>query len=168
MGHTKDGIRANGFDYVNLVFTHCNRTVDLPSRIVENSENRITAVKDNRLTKVKQSVQFLQKHQEQKAGGDSTFFTKNCAFILTYHKWFNSYAEHEETRISYDEKKSCLRSDNSYLKVIEVREKENGLVVSYFDFLDENINVFHLSEVIDFHKHNLFVTTSNGSTTLFI
>ncbi|CAD7090204.1 unnamed protein product [Hermetia illucens] len=168
LGHTEEGIMGNGFDYVNLVFTSKHLTEDLPNRIIDSTNQ-----KDRRLTAIKRPGKFLQKYHEQKTG-DSTFFTRNCAIILSLHRWINPenslYSETDTIELSeYPLSVSCT---SSHLRLIEIRDKQSNLVVDYQELgvssaAAGELRSVNLSNRLDPSRHSLFVITSNGSSKFF-
>lgn len=145
LGHTQDGIMGNGFDYMNLFFTISNKTEDLPKRITERLE--ATTI-NSKLTKIKKPGEFLSKHRMQK-NNDLTFFSENCAITLSYHKWFNNSAftsadiNHQQC-IRYNHDQQTIVSDESYLKLIEIRMKDTAMLIKFWSFLNEKIQSFKI------------------------
>ncbi|XP_055389789.1 uncharacterized protein LOC129618805 [Condylostylus longicornis] len=163
LGHTKEGIMGNGFDYVNLAFVNEDFTENLPDRIVQTE-----SVKDQRLTKIKKGEnKFLENYHEQKGGGDCTYFSKNCSIILAHHKWFNLQNESDEkSEITF--MKSIIKSSKFNLVLIEIREKVNGLVIQFYELLNRKHKEFEVPEhFTKLERYNIFVITENGDLKLF-
>ncbi|XP_053950696.1 uncharacterized protein LOC128858442 [Anastrepha ludens] len=178
LGHTKDGVMGNGFDYINRIFTVDNLTEYLPDRIIHHELANVTAhiAARPRFTQLKRTNTFLEKYHEQKTT-DSFYFTRNCAIILSQHKWFRNYnksADEEqgaEALITYDAFNSCVISagDNHPLCLIEVRCTDSSLVKYWYEFQSDKNNSavykFHLTkearEALE-NNHYLFVLTQTG------
>ncbi|KAJ6634904.1 putative zinc metalloproteinase, partial [Pseudolycoriella hygida] len=64
LGHSRNGIMGSGFDFVDRVFTVCNRTQDLPHRSSEPVKEQLPT--DPRLTKLKSTNKFLNLFHSQK------------------------------------------------------------------------------------------------------
>ncbi|XP_017492492.1 PREDICTED: uncharacterized protein LOC108380610 [Rhagoletis zephyria] len=181
LGHTKDGVMGNGFDYVNRVFTLDNLTEHLPDRIIQHVAPKVIAqvATRPRFTQLKRTTNsFLDKYHEQKTS-DSFYFTRNCAVILAHHKWFrihNGSADEEracDAEITYDAVNNCVISagDNHPLCLIEVRCMDNSLVKYWYELqsgkdIDE-IYTFHLPKEAHEENHYLFVLTKTGLTKRF-
>ncbi|XP_067640186.1 uncharacterized protein [Eurosta solidaginis] len=185
LGHTKDGVMGNGFDYINQVFTTDNLTECLPDRIIQQqAPNANVAQPANRprFTQLKRtSNNFLQKYHEQKSS-EPFYFTRNCLIILAHHKWFtylncnNGGAEKAEDKlIIYDAISNCVISkavESHPLCLIEVRSVDNSLVKCWYEMQsdkDKNaIYKFQLPrEAIEAiqKNHYLFVLTQTGLIT---
>lgn len=164
LGHTKDGIMGSGIDYINRVFTFTN-TEDLPDRIV----GRTAPIKNSmnsKLTVIKRPGEFLQKYQQQKES-DLTYFTYNCAITLQLHKWFNYHPSTNnnncDTKLSFNFITRYVTSVNSFLKLIELRERKHGMLKMYWSFMDSETYSFQIVEDIDLNGITLFVIDHIGN-----
>lgn len=181
LGHTKDGVMGNGFDYINRVFTIDNLTEHLPERVIQLTVSDLSsqvAVRP-RFTQLKRTTNtFLEKYHEQKSN-DSFYFTRNCAITLAYNKWFGNSNAHDVEKntddpiITYDTVNSCVISEghNNPLCLIEVRSVDNSLVKYWYEPQSNhdcsNIFKFYLpKEALKAlgENHYLFVLTRSGVT----
>ncbi|XP_055909745.1 uncharacterized protein LOC129944389 [Eupeodes corollae] len=166
LGHTNDGVMGNGFDYLNRVFTIDKLTESLPDRII-GPQTQPTDVPSVRFTKIKRDQnRFLEKYHEQKSGGDSFFFTRNCAIILAYNRWLRNDCKDDmkNARIT-QEKDNLLVMASSPLKLIEIRCTADSLVSDYFEFAKEKFTYeFALPKDIDYTKHHVFAICIDGTT----
>ncbi|XP_019562667.1 uncharacterized protein LOC109430995 [Aedes albopictus] len=165
LGHTKDGIMGADLDHINRVFTLISSTEDLPDRIVG---HRVPDRKplNSKLTQIKRPGEFLRKYQQQKES-DVTFFADNCAITLQLHKWFNYGLSTNEnncdTRLSLNFVTRHVTSINSTLKLIELRDREDGMLKNYWSFLDRDTECFQIPEEICLDGLTLFVIDNFGN-----
>ncbi|XP_065080878.1 uncharacterized protein LOC135703561 [Ochlerotatus camptorhynchus] len=165
LGHTKDGIMGAGLDHINRVFTLITNTEDLPDRIVGRHAPTRKSM-NSKLTQIKRPGEFLRKYQQQKES-DVTFFADNCVITLQLHKWFNcgiSTGDNNcDTRISFNFVTRHVTSVNSTLKLIELRDKEDGMLKIYWSFLDSDTECFQIPEEIQLEGLTLFVIDNFGN-----
>lgn len=166
LGHTTDGVMGNGFDYLNRVFTIDKLTENLPERII--GAQKQTTEAPVRFTKIKREQnRFLEKYHEQKSGGDSFYFTRNCAIILAYNRWLrncNSEQHLAKARITLD-KSSFTVMTSCPLKLIEIRCSADSLVVDYFEFSEEKaVHEFVLPKHLDHTNNHVFVICIDGTS----
>ena len=110
-------------------------------------------------------VSFLEKYHQQK-NSDLTFFERNSAISLFYHPWFNiSSFVFEDSEIIFDLDKRLLISGNCFLKIVEARELDSGLLIQYWEFLDENIYSFSIPLIIKLKSVTIFAI--NDCFTIF-
>ncbi|XP_069966818.1 uncharacterized protein [Bactrocera oleae] len=181
LGHTKDGVMGNGFDYINRVFTIDNLTEHLPERVIERPlpELRTEITARPRFTQLKRATStFLEKYHEQKTN-DAFYFTRNCAIILAYNKWFgnsNGYDADKNTDdalITYDAGNNCVITEGheNPLCLMEVRSIDNSLVKYWYEPQSNK----ECSQIYKFYlpkealkalgeNHYLFVLTRSGTT----
>ena len=185
LGHTKEGIMGNGLDYINRVFTTTGTTDNIPDRIVDgyripdtemtgNSTSGYDSNKSNmqqasarttKLTRIRKQGEFLLKYQQQK-DSDITYFTDNCVITLSYHKWFNDSTTCDnvcDSRISFNFITKVLTCQNSYLKLVEIRERNNGLLQIFWAFLDVEESSFTIPTTVKCENITLFVIDSIGN-----
>ncbi|XP_055524363.1 uncharacterized protein LOC129718012 [Wyeomyia smithii] len=165
LGHTADGIMGTGFDYINRVFTLVRNTEDLPDRVV----NRTTSTKasmNSKLTAIKRPGEFLRKYQQQKES-DMTYFADNCAITLQLHKWFNHNPSINnnncDTKLSFNFITRFVTSVNSFIKLVELREKCYGMLKMYWSFLNSATDSFQIPANVDLAGLTLFVIDSVGN-----
>lgn len=169
LGHTNDGLMGKDVDFVRKVFSSKIQTENLPERHVKKCQP-ITK-KDlhsgiMKFTKLKRAgVNFLEKYHQQK-NSDLTFFERNCAISLFYHPWFNnSIDEQKDTEIIFNLEKRQLNSKNSHLKIVEARELDSGLLIQYWEFLDDVISLFSIPSTIKLKSVTIFAI--NDCFTIF-
>ncbi|XP_053692141.1 uncharacterized protein LOC128740602 [Sabethes cyaneus] len=162
LGHTKDGIMGSEFDHVNRVFTLVTNTEALPDRIV--GQTNIKESMNRKLTAIKRPGEFLRKYQQQKES-DVTYFADNCAIILQHHKWFsfNPCINICDTKLSFNFITRFVTSINSFLKLIELRERKYGMLKIYWSFMDSPTNSFQIMTDIDLSELTLFVIDHVGN-----
>lgn len=145
LGHTFTGIMGKDFDFVGRFFLTKILTENIPDRQVKKHtsfKSRTENVNCQKLTKIrKPGQQFLEKYHQQK-DNDMTFFEKNCCIILFYHKWFNQFTSN--SKIEYQTENKTINSSNSCLRLVELRENENSIVIKYWSFLKTNVTVFKI------------------------
>ncbi|XP_011188876.2 uncharacterized protein LOC105216191 [Zeugodacus cucurbitae] len=180
LGHTKDGVMGNGFDYINRVFTIDNLTENLPERVIQVPAPVLSTqtVAGPRVTQLKRTPNtFLEKYHEQKTN-DSFYFTRNCVIILAHNKWFGyshgpAAVQHTDSAlIKYDSINGCVLSEahGNPLCLIEVRSVDNSLVKYWYEPQSnqesDEIYKFHLPkealQALEKH-HYLFVLTRSGA-----
>ncbi|XP_055615230.1 uncharacterized protein LOC129761530 [Toxorhynchites rutilus septentrionalis] len=165
LGHTKDGIMGSELDHINRVFTLITTTEDLPERIVGRNTD-VRRSMNSKLTQIKRPGEFLLKYQQQKES-DITYFTNNCAITLQLHKWFNcdtcTSDNNCDTRLSFNFVTRIVTSVNSFLKLVELREREDGMLKVYWSFLDGNIDCFQITRDILLDGLTLFVIDNFGN-----
>lgn len=163
LGHTITGIMGNGFDYVNRVFTIDNLTEELIGRVT-GDEVKATAKQpaDKRLTSIKSGNTFLKKYQLQK-DNDLTFFERNSAVSLAYHKWIADYGADIVNEINVDVKCRRVRSQKCALRLIEFRTTDTGQMKYFYTFLEENLFEFKIPDTINVDGLICFVIDDNGN-----
>ncbi|XP_055607104.1 uncharacterized protein LOC129754877 [Uranotaenia lowii] len=167
LGHTKNGIMGAELDHINRVFTLITQTEDLPGRIVGHSVQQQT---NRRLTQIKRPGEFLLKYQQQKES-DVTYFTDNCAITLQWHKWFNDYSNSGAisednncvTRLTFNFITKHVTSVNSNLKLIEIRDKNDGMLKTFWSFLDTTTDQFQIPFDVKLDGLTLFVIDNYGN-----
>lgn len=165
LGHSQSGIMGNGFDFVNRVFTVRNQTDDLPNRITGTVTSQQKTNNDPRLTKIKNTNKFLNVFHYQK-GKDLTYFERNSAITLAYHKWFNQYSDSD---ISGDVSctkiggKRVISSKLFPIRLVELRDKDNALMISHYSFLDENVLEFSIPGSFVEDSCDVFVVDNIGN-----
>ncbi|KAL1377521.1 hypothetical protein pipiens_016207 [Culex pipiens pipiens] len=162
LGHTKDGIMGSGLDHVNRVFTLITNTEDLPDRVIGRGGPTRKSL-NSKLTQIKRPGEFLLKYQQQKES-DVTYFADNCAVTLRFHKWFNyspsSNDNNCDTRISFNFVTRIVTSVNSFLKLIELRDRVDGMLKVYWSFLETDTDNFQVVDTIQLDGLTLFVIDS--------
>lgn len=165
LGHTKDGIMGSGLDHVNRVFTLITNTEDLPDRVIGRGGPTRKSL-NSKLTQIKRPGEFLLKYQQQKES-DVTYFADNCAVTLRFHKWFNyspsSNDNNCDTRISFNFVTRIVTSVNSFLKLIELRDRVDGMLKVYWSFLETDTDNFQVGDTIQLDGLTLFVIDSYGN-----
>lgn len=164
LGHNENGIMGNGFDFVNRFFTVCNHTEVLPNRITGERPTKSDKSNDPRLTKLKQSNKFLDLFHHQK-GKDLTFFERNAAITLAYHKWFNQFSDNETGDIL------CMNNGGDRvivsrkypIRLVEFRETNDAMMISYFEFMDKCVLEFTIPERITERGCVVFVMDDVGN-----
>lgn len=70
-------------------------------------------------------------------GNDSVYWTRNCAVLLSYHRWFNNEFGRERQAITrylkFDKNKMMILS-TAGLRIVEVRDDSNGMVLDSYEF----------------------------------
>lgn len=137
LGHTVDGIMGSDIDYVHRVFINERFPWNLPKR----SSSKVTKLDEvptkslgtsTRLTSVRKANTFLSTYRQRNAS-DLTFFTDNCATLLSHHKWFNQYDDCGDFSISFDVSERLIRSQWP-LVLAEVREQSTGMCIDFRRF----------------------------------
>lgn len=169
LGHTNDGLMGKDVDFVRKVFSSKIQTENLPARQVKKCQPITRKDQSSgimKFTKLKRpGVSFLEKYHQQK-NSDLTFFERNCAISLFYHPWFNNFNyKREGTEIVFDSDNHMLNTRNSCLKIVEARELDSGLLIQYWEFLDENINSFSIPSIIKLKHVTIFAI--NDCFTIF-
>lgn len=137
LGHDREGVMGTNFDYINQVFTLPSQTEHLPLRIVETKPNSLLpTLTKPRFTQLKSPANgFLLRYREQQEN-DSFYFSTNSAVILAHHFWLRKDFLHLQLSQFEVEfvKSSCLvKSIKFPLKLLEIRETLNSLVVKWFE-----------------------------------
>ncbi|XP_063377956.1 uncharacterized protein LOC134665079 [Cydia fagiglandana] len=95
-----------------------------PSSVYSNISNRMS---DSR------------KNVNRTNGNDSIFWTRNCAVLLSYHRWFNNEYGRERQAITrylkFDKNKMMIIS-TAGIRIVEVRDESNGMVLDSYEFTD--------------------------------
>ncbi|XP_037026861.1 uncharacterized protein LOC119067813 [Bradysia coprophila] len=164
LGHTQSGIMGNGFDFVNRVFTVTNQTQELPKRVTSKVELNVNVNSDPRLTKLRYTNRYLDLFHYQK-GNDLTYFERNSAIILAYHKWFNQYTDISSGEVICikNGKTRVITSKQYPLRLVEFRDKESALMISNYSFLGESILDFNIPETIVDVSCDVFVIDDIGN-----
>lgn len=68
---------------------------------------------------------------------DSIYWTRNCAVLLSYHRWFNNEYGRERQAITrylkFDKNKMMIIS-TAGIRIVEVRDESNGMVLDSYEF----------------------------------
>lgn len=150
LGHSQNGIMGSGFDFVNRVFTVINQTEDLPNRMTTSTApSNQNIPHDPRLTKLKSTNKFLNLFHYQK-GKDLTYFERNSAITLAYHKWFNQHSDNSpgDIQCTRNGKRRVIDSKKFPLRLVEFRTKDNALMIGNYQFLDEFVCQFTIPDSI--------------------
>lgn len=95
-----------------------------PSSVYSNISNRMS---DSR------------KNISRTNGNDSVYWTRNCAVLLSYHRWFNNEYGRERQAITrylkFDKNKMMIIS-TAGIRIVEVRDDSNGMVLDSYEFTD--------------------------------
>ncbi|KAK9879855.1 hypothetical protein WA026_008359 [Henosepilachna vigintioctopunctata] len=130
LGHSECGIMARGFDNIHKVFIpHSDDEDNIISKFQKTIEFK-ESLEPNLL-----SERLKNKPKEFKITGtslkernvDDTFWTKSCATILYYHKWFNNYPEKSHHVLKFDGSSKAFTS-TAGLRVVEIRRLCDELV----------------------------------------
>lgn len=134
LGHTADGIMGSDIDYVHRVFINERFPWNLPKR----STSKPSAISDARPAKptiamprptsVRTTNTFLSTYRQRNVS-DLTFFTENCATLLSHHKWFNQCAGRDFS-IGYAANERLIHS-RWPLVLVEMREQGTGMCRDY-------------------------------------
>lgn len=164
LGHSRGGIMGNGLDFVNRVFTVRNQTEDLPNRITSTVPPEKKILNDPRLTKLKSTNKFLNLFHYQK-GKDLTYFERNSAITLAYHKWFNQYTDTSSGDIfcTKNGERRAIKSKKFPIRLVEFRDKDSALMISNYSFLDESILEFTIPGGIVEGSCDVFVIDDLGN-----
>lgn len=72
-------------------------------------------------------------------GNDSVYWTRNCAVLLSYHRWFNCEYGRERQAITrylkFDKNKMMIIA-TAGLRIVEVRDENSGMVLDSYEFTD--------------------------------
>ncbi|XP_058467962.1 uncharacterized protein LOC131440580 [Malaya genurostris] len=165
LGHTKDGLMGSGIDLINRVFTLPTMTDILPDRIVSRTGLK-RELMNSKLTTIKRPGEFLRKYHQQKES-DVTYFSDNCALTLHLNKWFNSNSttcdNNCDTKLSFNFVTRFITSTHSFIKLVELRDKGNGMLKMFWSFQDTNTVCFKIVEDIPLDGLTLFVIDSFGN-----
>nr|CAD7401170.1 unnamed protein product [Timema cristinae] len=116
LGHTEGSIMGRGFDNLNLVFT-----------VHTKNDNEKLDKEINKKSIASDTVDESQTTSE--LSRDLTYWTKSCATILAFHRWFNSEApQNKSINLTFDNATKTL-SSSAGVCVVELRDS-SGLVVS--------------------------------------
>lgn len=164
LGHSQSGIMGSDFDFVNRFFTVSNQTEVLPNRITSVAHAKEKIRNDPRLTKLKSGNKFLNLFHRQK-GKDLTYFERNSAITLAYHKWFNQYTDTlpGDIECSVMGKKRVVDSKKYSIRLVELRSKENALMIAHYSFLDEYVFQFTIPFQDDHENCGVFVIDDIGN-----
>ncbi|XP_045490963.1 putative zinc metalloproteinase YIL108W [Colias croceus] len=70
-------------------------------------------------------------------GNDSIYWTRNCAVLLSYHRWFNNEYGRERQAITrslkFDKNKMLILS-TAGIRIVEVRDETSGMVLDSYEF----------------------------------
>ncbi|XP_050666563.1 uncharacterized protein LOC126966502 [Leptidea sinapis] len=92
-----------------------------PSSVYSSITNRISDTKRNM----------------NRNGNDSIYWTRNCAILLSYHRWFNNEFGRERQAITrylkFDKNKMMIIS-TAGIRIVEVRDESNGMVLDSYEF----------------------------------
>lgn len=95
-----------------------------PSSVYSNITNRLSESKKN---------------INRSNGNDSIYWTRNCAVLLSYHRWFNNEYGRERQAITrylkFDKNKMMIIS-TAGIRIVEVRDDSNGMVLDSYEFTD--------------------------------
>lgn len=95
-----------------------------PSSVYSNISNKISGSKRN---------------ISRTNGNDSIYWTRNCAVLLSYHRWFNNEYGRERQAITrylkFDKNKMMIIS-TAGIRIVEVRDDSNGMVLDSYEFTD--------------------------------
>ncbi|GBP71128.1 Putative zinc metalloproteinase YIL108W [Eumeta japonica] len=84
----------------------------------------------NRLSESKKNIQKMN-------GNDNVYWTKNCAVLLSYHRWFNNEYGREREAITkylkFDKNKMMIIS-TAGIRIVEVRDEATGMVLDSYEF----------------------------------
>lgn len=167
LGHNENGIMGSGIDFVHRYFTVRSQTEDLPKRLTGGLVPK--KVGDPRLTKLKHSNKFLDLFHGQK-GKDLTYFERNAAITLAFHKWFNQFSDSKAGDISMvkrGDKERVIVSKGTPLRLVEFRDSVNALMISYHSLLDENIFEFAIPDDVVAGSCVVFVIDDRGNVFKF-
>lgn len=67
---------------------------------------------------------------------DNTYWSKSCAVLLSYHRWFNDYTDEFSGELILDPTRNVLESPYG-IRVVEIRDS-SGQILSDWQFIDEN------------------------------
>lgn len=77
------------------------------------------------------------KNMNRTNGNDSIYWTRNCAVMLSYHRWFNNEYGRERQAITrylkFDTNKMMIIS-TAGLRIVEIRDESNGMVLDSYEF----------------------------------
>lgn len=86
----------------------------------------------NRLSESKKNINRMN-------GNDPIYWTRNCAVLLSYHRWFNNEYGRERQAITrylkFDKNKMMIIS-TAGLRIVEVRDESSGMVIDSYEFTD--------------------------------
>lgn len=86
----------------------------------------------NRLSDSKRNINKMN-------GNDSIYWTRNCAVLLSYHRWFNCEYGRERQAITrylkFDKNKMMIIS-TAGIRIVEVRDDDSGMVLDSYEFTD--------------------------------
>lgn len=86
----------------------------------------------NRLSESKKNINRIN-------GNDSIYWTKNCAVLLSYHRWFNNEYGRERqaiTRYLKFDKNRMMIISTAGIRIVEVRDETTGMVLDSYEFTD--------------------------------
>lgn len=171
LGHTSGGIMGTGFDFSNRFFTVGMPTEVLAPRQIDScqstsDDNRSGLNLDRRLTRVKKTNRFLMEYHSQRDSDDHTYFHDNCNVMLFYHKWFNQFNSCTPHEIQFNRINSTV-SSKLPIRLVEIRDKSNGMCLQYRIFNDSNEHKYVLP-LNDFKcDFNILVLDSQGNLARF-
>ncbi|KAF4524244.1 hypothetical protein B566_EDAN008790 [Ephemera danica] len=133
--HSKiPGVMGRGFDHMNLVLgeeeeisSEIHSTIDFTVNLQVDCQVQKKSVESNQ-ARQHSTVSKPQCRQGPPSNStDKTFFTKSCAYLLAYHRWFIKTAANSDCDISFDEISWTLKSPAG-VRVVEVREGDRQVV----------------------------------------
>lgn len=168
LGHTQGGIMGNGLDFINRVFMVTTKTEALPNRVTRKVQMNSNMTSDPRLTKLKHTNKFLNLFHDQK-GKDLTYFERNSAITLAYHKWFNQHFEMSCGEIICTKKGETrvITSKRHPLRLVEFRDEDSGSMISHYSFLNESVLDFTIPETMSDVSCVAFVIDDRGNIFTF-
>lgn len=169
LGHTNDGIMGTGLDLINRFFTIEAQTTILPLRTIARCQPAMDAggiASDGRLTKVKKINRFLMEYRNQRDSNELAYFRDNCNVMLYYHKWFNQSNGVLPHQIQFN-RMNCTISSKLPLRLVEYRDKSNGLCIQYRIFNDGDEYEYLLNKTGVNSAVDILVLDSQGNLARF-
>ncbi|KAJ3644356.1 hypothetical protein Zmor_027021 [Zophobas morio] len=123
LGHTEVGIMGRGFDDIYKDFL-CEERLD--------QSNDLECQKLKEKSGYGSLGKFVRERRKQKGIVNNIFLTKSCVTILAYHRWLNSFQLSDKV-VKFDPL-TKLVSSTAGLRVIELRDEENGMVLLHWIF----------------------------------
>ncbi|KPJ01788.1 Putative zinc metalloproteinase YIL108W [Papilio xuthus] len=108
------------------------------SDIVRRSPNVTPITRPSSLySSVTNKLSESRKNMNKSNGNDSIYWTRNCAVLLSYHRWFNNEFGRERqaiTRYLKFDKNRMMIISTAGIRIVEVRDESNGMVLDSYEF----------------------------------
>ncbi|GJQ84927.1 hypothetical protein Trydic_g15405, partial [Trypoxylus dichotomus] len=127
LGHTQDGIMDRGFDNVHKFFIVTNSNVSGDEESVALKSKCLAVNSLVNSNSIIRNPNRVQNSRPRKKSEDDTHFTRSCSVILSYHKFFNDYANRSNGYILKFDRATNFVKSTLGIRVIEIRKGMNEM-----------------------------------------